>query len=171
LVTPISRHTEPNFQFLGGPVSVRDEFKSEWVLSKVDDLIKDIRVCAELEDPQIAYNLFKYCFSYPRIVHILRTVPPHISSVALKSLSVEYRSLIESIVGSNISDQAFLQASLGLQVGGLGLRNPVQHAFAGYLASVNKCAPFVEKLIRAQGATFWSLLNIVLTFLILLFPC
>ena len=30
-----NRHTEPNFQFLGGPVSVRDEFKSKWVMSKV----------------------------------------------------------------------------------------------------------------------------------------
>jgi len=60
-------------------------------------------------------------------------------------------------LGSNISDQAYLQASLGLKVGGLGLRNPVKHASAGYIASVNKCASFVERLIRSQGAidVFW----------------
>ena len=126
------------------------------------DLIRDIKVCISLEDPQIAYNLFRYCFSYPKLVHILRTVPPHISSEALKPLALEYRCLIENLLGSNISDQAYLQASFGLKVG----------ASAGYIAFVNKCASFFEGLIRSQGAidVFWHIrLKIVLNYLIQLF--
>ena len=138
----------PSFEFICGPVSVCEDFKFNWVSSKVDGLIRDIKLCTSLEDPQVAYNLFKYCFSYPKLVHILRTVPPHISSKALFPLSLEYRALIESLVGSSISDSAFTQCTLGVNVGGLGLRNPVEHDYAGYLASVNKCAPHVERLVR-----------------------
>ena len=112
----------------------------------------------------MAYNLFRYCFSYPKLVHILRTVPPHISSKALIPLSLEYRGLIESLVGSSISDSAFIQCTLGVNVGGLGLRNPVEHAYAGYLASINKCAPHVEKLLRRPCLVkkFWNSAEIAL---------
>ena len=81
-----------------------------------------------------ALCLLRHAFSLPKVLYVLRTAPCFCSSL-LSDFDVIQRSLLESICNIQLSERSWLQASLPVNSGGLGIRSAVMLAPSAYLAS------------------------------------
>ena len=100
----------------------------------------------ELEDPQVELQLLCQCLSCCKIVHMLRTVPPHM----LHNLSLFdnlLRSSLSQVVRTSISDLTWQQATLPLRLGGLGIRRASDMTYAAYLGSCSASKELVCRLL------------------------
>jgi hypothetical protein len=81
-----------------------------------------------------ALCILRNAFSLPKILYILRTTPCFQSNL-LSTFNVVLRSLLEEICNIHLDDTAWLQASLPIKAGGLGIRSATLLAPSAYLAS------------------------------------
>ena len=79
-------------------------------------------------------------FAIPKLLFILRTASCFLSP-SLDCFDGLQRSLIESIYNIQLSDVSWLQASLPIHSGGLGIRSTAILALSGYLGSDAGSAP------------------------------
>ena len=92
-----------------------------------------------MEHGQTALLLLRTCASYCKLAYSARVVPPNLHREALQLFSADLRSGLEVLAEAELSDQAWLQAQLGILNGGIGLRDPERHAPAAYVSSVWSC--------------------------------
>ena len=91
--------------------------------------------------------LLRHSFSIPRLHYLLRTAPCFLSDVLIK-----YDNVLREILGAitNVllpaDDPAWLQASLPVKLGGLGIRRATQIAPSAYLASSTAPADLVSTI-------------------------
>ena len=71
-------------------------------------------------------------------MYATRTVPPALRLQAVQAFSVEVRRALEGALGESLSEQSWTLAQMGVARGGLGIRDPVRHAGAAYLASLGQ---------------------------------
>ena len=96
-----------------------------------------LEIVRDMEDRQAAMHIVRECLSYCKVGYATRVVPPAFHQPALAKLNHALRTTLSQIAGNkNLEDSAWLQAQLGIKVGGLGLRDPQTPASAAYLASV-----------------------------------
>ena len=76
----------------------------------------------------------------------------------LHDFDVNLHRSLEGIVGSSISDSAWLQATLPIQLGGLGLREVRRSSSAAFLASCNFSCQLSSRLLsqRSYGPQSYS---------------
>ena len=91
--------------------------------------------------------LLRHSFSIPKILYILRTAPcflsPHID--AYDSL---LRSLLSDIINVSLTDDStWLQASLPVGVGGIGIRRAAQLAPSAFLTSAARSSDLVRQIL------------------------
>ena len=95
-----------------------------------------------------------------QVSYATRVVPPNLHQVALSKFNAALRSTLTHIAGNKaLDDEAWAQAQLGIKKGGLGLRDPVAHAAAAYIASVRSVkdmCPKINILIIKIHETFWG---------------
>lgn len=129
-----------NFDLLGVPLG-SDEWTADYIatkaLAKADKAIAGVQ---EIADPQVAYTLLRDCCGFPRIVHIIRTLPPSVTRPALKHFDECIRQAATNIIGAPIPEVRWEPATWGTSRGGLGLRGAAAHAAAAYVASTIECA-------------------------------
>ena len=126
-------HSE--IQMLGVPLG-SDPFVSEFVEAKLlGRLSSTVERLVEFEDTQSATYLLRVSFSIVRAVHFMRTTPLAQWKEQAAKFDVMIRSGIERILGLPMDDPTFAQACLTPRLGGLGLRNVVEHAELAYHAS------------------------------------
>ena len=94
-----------------------------------------------------ALVLLKSSCSSPRLMHILRSSPCD-GHMTLTSISDLLRECLNLIANVNINDLQWLQASLPVKVGGLGLRSPMKLALSTFLASVSGTLQLQNDLLR-----------------------
>ena len=116
---------------------------------------------------QDALCLLRNVFSLPKFLYVLRTAPCFQSSI-LPDLDSLQRSLLEEICNIRLTEEAWLQASLPISAGGLGIRSFVSLAPSAYLASA-ACSSNVSRKIlpssmrniptpfMSNALTIWSL--------------
>ena len=83
---------------------------------------------------QDALILLRASFSAPRVQHLLRC-SPSVDHVALTTFDNLLRSALNRITNSDVSDTQWLQASLTIKEGGLGVRRVAALALPAFLAS------------------------------------
>ena len=93
--------------------------------------------------------LLRHAFSLPEVLYILRTAPCFRSDWIAIFDSIQ-RSLIESICNINLCDQSWLQASLPVNSGGLGIRSAVLLAPSAYLASAAGCSSILKSILPTE---------------------
>ena len=94
---------------------------------------------ANFEDSQTAMYLLRLSYSIVRANHFMRTTPlPQWLSHA-KNFDELVRSTTESILGTPLSEDAYEQACVSSNRGGLGIRRVVQHAPLAFNASWFSC--------------------------------
>ena len=144
------------------------------VLSISDTLIDKADLLRRLGDrlqdlsAHDALLLLKHSFALPKLLYCLRTAPCFLSPVIQ-----EYDELLKSIV-SGITNVHFgeacpswIQASLPVKLGGLGIRSAVHLAPSAYLASTSASADLVQCIVpphvhdiplphRVEAETLWS---------------
>jgi len=73
------------------------------------------------------------------VVHLFRTVPPHMIYSQLGDFDQDFRTCMEHIIGRT-SDFTWAFMGLGCKKGGLGLRSAQLHALGGYLSSFSSAS-------------------------------
>ena len=96
-----------------------------------------------------ALILLRSCFSAPRVLYLLRCSPSFDNSL-LSEFDGLLRSGLEDILNCQLSDSQWLQASLPVRDGGLGVRKVAVLAPSAFLASAASTLP-LQDLILAPG--------------------
>lgn len=101
-----------NFVLLGSPVGTK-EFCSNYCLNYVRKLENLMNEITSLGDSHISFLLLKYCGSFSKVVHLIRTVPSHFIESAMKLFDLDIRKSFEKIIACYLSDESWEQATLG----------------------------------------------------------
>jgi len=92
--------------------------------------------------------LLRASFSAPRVLHLLLRCSPSKDHPALKMFDSQLRSAVCHITNSRLSDDQWLQASLSVKEGGLGVRRVASLAYPAFLAFAASTL-FLQALILA----------------------
>ena len=101
-----------------------------------------------------AITLLRYSFAIPKLLHSLRTAPCF-SSPLLPDYDLLLQSLLSKIVNIHfqVDDPAWLQATLPVSAGGLGIRSAVHLAPSAFLASADGSTDLVHHLLPSRLST------------------
>ena len=111
---------------IGGIEAIEDTIKA-----KVADLQR-LGEHLPLLEAHDSLCLLRSVFAIPKVLYILRTAPCFLSP-SLDHFDSLQRSLIESICNIQLSDASWLQASLPINGGGLGIRSAAMLAPSAYI--------------------------------------
>ena len=94
-----------------------------------------------------ALILLQHCFSLPKVLYTLRTAPCFLAC-HLQSFDDVLRSILSLIVNVSLDgDSAWLQVSLTVKAGGIGICWSTQLAPSAYLASAAGCSDLVQQIL------------------------
>ena len=134
----IIRQTE-GITLLGSPVWGSQKFIQATITPLLDVVYSLQTLITDLNDPQIELHLLRSCLSTCKVSHLLCTVPFENIGSPMKEFDQNQCATLGLIMHypRPISDQAWLQATLSLRLGGLGLREAFQLAPITYISSVD----------------------------------
>ena len=91
-----------------------------------------LQALKRLPDTHLQYTLLRYCFDSCRINHLLRATQFAHAEAGAKVASRLLRNALDNILGpSPMTDNQWMQATLPIRCGGLGISDPVRvHALA-----------------------------------------
>ena len=117
---------------LGSPIGGNESLDLVWRL-KLNQLET---LGSHLEQLQAhdAICLLKNALAIPKILYVLRTSPSFILSLP-STFDGVLRALLESICNIHLTDLSWIQASLPVNMGGLGMRSVITVAPSAFLAS------------------------------------
>jgi hypothetical protein len=130
------------FELLGSPVGSAS-FCQKYFDKKMVKFREVWANIQKLDHLQTQALLLRYCASFCKVVHLFRSVPPHMLSQQFALFDDEFRGAMESITGK-MSDFTWAFMGLGCKKGGLGLRPSLLHALGGYLASFASAAGYMK---------------------------
>ncbi|NJL56119.1 hypothetical protein HC928_13765 [bacterium] len=100
----------------------------------------------KLVGAQDALLLLRASFSAPRVQYLMRC-SPSVDHPALTRFDQQLRSAISGITNTSLTDTQWLQASLPIRMGGLGIRRVASLALPAYLASAASTLPIQSSLL------------------------
>ena len=101
---------------------------------------------------QDALLILRNSLAIPKLLYILRTAPCFLSA-QLEAFDGALKRILSQVLNVDLSqDSTWLQASLPLRAGGLGVRRATQLAPSAYLASAAGCSTLVQQLIPPSVA-------------------
>ena len=123
----------------------------EFVCMKLNERIGKIGVLFEkldyLDDPQCTLGILRHCIGSPKMVYSLRCQTP--TSPVIKSLKVfdaQQREKLENILGTDLPEESWTQATLPITLSGLGVRQFQDQYKASYVGSVLSSEDLVSKI-------------------------
>ena len=94
-----------------------------------------------------ALLILRHSLAIPKVLYILRMAPCFLSD-QLDAFDEVLQSILSQVLNINLSQEmAWMQASLPIRVGGLGVRRTAQLAPPAYLASAAGCFSLVHQII------------------------
>ena len=135
----MKRSNTPNLVLLGAPIGdlifcakfiANLRTKSRGLLSRLQQIGP--------KDPQVAYLLLRFCGSFCKLVHLIRSTPPSLVAEALSLFDSDIRRCFMECTSMDFSDVAWHQAQLSPSRGGLGLRSLYHHSSACFIASISQ---------------------------------
>ena len=109
-------------ELLGSPVFGDADFFCAAVGRRVSRVLAAQAHLEDLDHPQVALHLLQSCLSIRKINHLLRTVPPRAAATEWARFDTGLRLALGGITRTSVPDAAWLQATLPVRLGGLGLR-------------------------------------------------
>jgi hypothetical protein len=149
LPSDIPRINHRGFDLLGAPIGPAS-YCEESLLKRIDKLQSILSHLGDLEDSQAEFVLLRFCLSLPKISYSLRTCPSSLFTNALIRYDNIQREALSLIVGHPLNDLAWAQASLPVDMGGMGIRSALSHAPAAYIASRFSSCQLVSKIIGSD---------------------
>jgi hypothetical protein len=99
----------------------------------------------------VAFYILQHCFGIPRLTYLLRSCPTWKFLDKLQEIDLLLRLSLSKICNVQINDQQFLQASLPVRFGGLGIRSAKALALPAYLASMQACSTLSYNITGRQN--------------------
>src|SRR6267154_49326 len=121
----------------------------------LDSRIKGMQVASSrlrLLQAHDALIILKNSLSLPSLLHILRSAPC-CGHPSLSKFDESLRENLSAVLNVDLDDVQWLQASLPVREGGLGIRSAVQLASSAFLASANASALLVSTMLTASGVS------------------
>ena len=112
-----------------------------------------------LPEGQLQHLLLRHCLDACMINNLLRTTSLSSGSQAVAAFSDKLRHILEDIIGDSLTANAWLQATLPISKGGMGIRDPLQVRPAARVAAL---VAFHSSLPTAW-AFLWSLSQFLMT--------
>ena len=84
------------------------------------------------------YTLLRSCLSLPKLSHCLRTCPPNVLAPCYSRFDGLMRDTLGDILGTQLDDNTWNQATLPVSLGGMGIRKASTHCYAAYAISVTQ---------------------------------
>jgi len=151
-VAPSIQHVSVSHSvLLGAPIGNSGGIDA--ILSKKLSEFKRLADKLKLLSAHDAFFLLKNCFSLPKLQYILRCAPCYESQILLQYDETIKESL-QSILNVTLSEQAWLQATLPIKRGGLGVRLASQVALPAFLASCVSSSDLVQQLLPPHMISF-----------------
>ena len=95
------------------------------------------------------FALLRSYFSLPKMKYLMRTPTPSTSSqVCWKDFDGVMREALSRILGANLGDQHWTQASLPVSMSGLGIRSAEKHSVAAFLGSISDSTDLMQRILR-----------------------
>ena len=135
---------------LGSPILGSEEFTEAYVLNKVDKVLAMQDHLDDLEDPQVELHLLRSCLGLSKVMFLLRTLPPGSAPEAFKRFDAGLRRSLERITNSSLDDPAWQQASLPINMDGLGLREASAAVLPAFVGSRNSTRELALHLLGAD---------------------
>ena len=135
---------------LGAPLFTGQTLDRFWA-ERCADLARAVERL-KLVASQDALILLRASFSAPRVQHLLRC-SPSVSHEALATFDELLRSALCHITNSVLSDNQWLQATLPVRDGGLGVRRVASLALHAYLASAASTLPLQDAILSSCTGT------------------
>ena len=150
LLQSFSRVSIGNATLLGAPLFTGAALDRAWA-DRCSDLSRAVDRLA-LIDSQAALILLRASFSAPKVMHLLRCAPSK-DHPSLDSFDGLLRLAIQRITNSDLSDNQWLQASLPVRDGGLGIRRVSSLALPAFLASAASTLCLQDAILsKSQGS-------------------
>lgn len=148
---PIPRADEGGYELLGAPVGV-DAFAAT-ILEKRISAIRDLTMTKlpNLHDSQAEFCLLRSCFSIPKFGYCLRTCEPTKHASRLAAFDGTIRDALSSILARPLNPGQWMQATLPVPMGGLGLRSATSHASAAFVSSLAQTHSLVTSILSKPG--------------------
>ena len=87
--------------------------------------------------------MLKNCLTLPKLLYLLRTAPIY-QSEKLKTYDDTLKCCLEKILNIQMNETKWLQASLPVRLGGLGIRSIMQISTSAYISSCHKTRNLVD---------------------------
>ena len=149
-MSPNLHPTDPSLAtLLGSPIGGLEALNEAWE-SKISHL-RNLGDMLKLLQAHDAICLLRNALSMPKVLYVLRTAPSFLSPLLASFDSVQ-KSLLESICNIQLSEHGWLQASLPINSGGLGIRGAVLLAPSAFLASAAGSASLSQAILPPHFA-------------------
>jgi hypothetical protein len=78
----------------------------------------------------------------------MRTVPPDVISNELSRFDLMLKQALEKLLLHNLDGNSWLQATLSVKKGGLGLKSALSNSHAAYIASITSAAHLIQNTLK-----------------------
>ena len=134
--------------FLGSPVYGSDTYFVSSVSKQIDKILHQQIQLSVLDDPQVELHLLRSCLDSCKMNHIIRTMPPLKIFDELLRFDAGLQQSFETLTASSISDQTWLQATLPIRLGGVGLQEASSASSAAFIGSCNSSRQLSFQLLH-----------------------
>lgn len=147
-VTPgIRVVTDDELELLGSPL--HENGMESFTRRKFEKMLVLINRLPTLQS-HYAYFMLKNCLAIPKMVYLLRCTPLWKFQNLLNEIDIQLKNAMESIANVQMNTDQWIQSSLPVNYGGLGIRSLLEISLPAYLASVNGVKDIVSTLINIQ---------------------
>ena len=130
--------------------------------SKIENLKKFSHRLTKLSGHS-GYFLLKHSFSTPRLVYFLRSSPTWRYPQLLEDYDAVLKVSLETLTNSTLDINSWLQSSLPVKLGGLGIRHAIDLCLPSFMASFHNVLPIVssllpmnfQDLVEEEGLSLW----------------
>lgn len=133
---------------LGSPLN--DEALNTCMESKKKQIQKLLSGLFELPS-HIAYVILKHCFSFPKFIYSLRCYPSWHNSHLLEEIDNMFRLALEKLCNNIIDQITWKQASLPVDMGGLGIRSISSLSLPCFLSSFAYSKNLIESILSPSS--------------------
>ena len=148
---PVSVVSTPGVALLGSAVSSDPNFLNAIAMKRIQKWHSSIQLMLELKDPQLELMLLRACVGAPKIVYLLRTLPPQVLRPSIMDMEALIRSTLQRILVDDsplFGSFQFQLATLPISHSGLGVYNPADISMFAYIASLNLTKHLQDQILH-----------------------
>jgi len=126
--------TNGNFKLLGAAFGA-NPFCQDLIRKRTRKAERVLQAAGDLSSVQSGLLLTRHTAGFCKLAYASRVIPPQAIDAALHEFSDTLKETLQHLVGESVGQREWAQATLGVKLGGVGIRDPTTHARAGFVAS------------------------------------